>query len=185
MALLTAITVLASSLLLVQGQSPRTSEYQLKAVFLFNFAQFVDWPPSAAQDSQPPQPPQPPLLIGILGDDPFGSFLDETVRGERVGARPIQVRRYRRIADIEECNILFISRSENERVPDILSVFKNRAVLTVSDADDFASQGGIIEFFTDKSRIRLRINLDAADAAKLTISSKLLRVAEVVRTPRR
>ncbi len=75
--------------------------------------------------------------------------------------------------------------SENERVPDILSVFKNRPVLTVSDADDFASQGGIIEFFTDKSRIRLRINLDAADAAKLTISSKLLRVAEVVRTPRR
>ncbi len=182
MALLTAITALASSLLLVQGQSPKTSEYQLKAVFLFNFAQFVDWPPSAAQDSQPPQPP---LLIGILGDDPFGTFLDETVRGERVGARPIQVRHYRRIADIEECNILFISRSENERVPDILSVFKNRPVLTVSDADDFASQGGIIEFFTDKSRIRLRINLDAADAAKLTISSKLLRVAEVVRTPRR
>jgi len=181
-ALLTAITALASSLLLVQGQSPRTSEYQLKAVFLFNFAQFVDWPPSATQDSQPPQAP---LLIGILGDDPFGTFLDETVRGERVGARPIQVRRYRRIADIEECNILFISRSENERVPDILSVFKNRPVLTVSDADDFASQGGIIEFLTDKSRIRLRINLDAADAAKLTISSKLLRVAEVVRTPRR
>jgi len=181
-ALLTAITALASSLLLVQGQSPRTSEYQLKAVFLFNFAQFVDWPPSAAQDSQPPQPP---LLIGILGDDPFGSFLDETVRGERVGARPIQVRRYRRIADIEECNILFISRSESERVPEILSLLKNRPVLTVSDGDEFASQGGIIQFFTDKNRIRIRINLDAAEAANLTISSKLLRVAEVVRTPKR
>jgi len=184
-ALLTAITALLSSLLLVQGQSPRTSEYQLKAVFLFNFAQFVDWPPSATQDSQPPQPPQPPLLIGILGDDPFGTFLDETVRGERVGARPIQVRRYRRIADIEACNILFISRSESERVPEILSAVKNRPVLTVSDGDGFASQGGIIEFFTDKSRIRLRINLDAAEAANLTISSKLLRVAEVVRTPKR
>jgi hypothetical protein len=178
-ALLTAITALLSSLLLVQGQSPRTSEYQLKAVFLFNFAQFVDWPPSAPQDSQPP------LLIGILGDDPFGTFLDETVRGERVGARPIQVRRYHRIADIEDCNILFISRSEDERVPEILSAVKNRPVLTVSDADGFASQGGIIEFFTDKSRIRLRVNLDAAEAAKLTISSKLLRVAEVVRTPKR
>ncbi len=182
MALLTAITALISSLLLVQGQSPRTSEYQLKAVFLFNFAQFVDWPPSATQDSQPSQPP---LLIGILGDDPFGTFIDETVRGERVGARPIQVRRYRRIADIEACNILFISRSESERVPEILSAVKNRPVLTVSDGDGFASQGGIIEFFTDKSRIRIRINLDAAQAANLTISSKLLRVAEVVRTPKR
>ena len=179
MALLTAITALMSSLLLVQGESPRTSEYQLKAVFLFNFVQFVDWPPSATQDSQPS------LLIGILGDDPFGTFLDETVRGERLGARSIQVRRYRRIADIEECNILFISRSENERVPEILSALKHRPVLTVSDGDGFASQGGIIEFFTDKSRIRIRINLDAAQAANLTISSKLLRVAEVVRTPRR
>ncbi len=123
--------------------------------------------------------------IGILGDDPFGPFLDETVRGERVGARPIQVRRYHRIADIEECNILFISRSENERVPEILSALKHRPVLTVSDGDGFASQGGIIQFFTDKNRIRIRINLDAAEAANLTISSKLLRVAEVVRTPRR
>ncbi len=179
MALLTAITALVSSLLLVQGESPRTSEYQLKAVFLFNFVQFVDWTPSAAQDSQPP------LLIGILGDDPFGTFLDEIVRGERLGARSIQVRRYRRIADIEECNILFISRSENERVPEILSALKHRPVLTVSDGDGFASQGGIIQFFTDKNRIRIRINLDAAEAANLTISSKLLRVAEVVRTPRR
>jgi hypothetical protein len=183
-AFLTAITALMSSLLLVQGQSPRTSEYQLKAVFLFNFMQFVDWPPSAPQDSQPPQPP-PPLLIGVLGDDPFGTFLDETVRGERVGARPIQVRRYRRIADIEACNILFISRSESEQVPEILSLLKNRPVLTVSDGDEFASQGGMIQFFTDKNRIRIRINLDAAEAANLTISSKLLRVAEVVRTPRR
>ncbi len=107
------------------------------------------------------------------------------MRGERLGARPIQVRRYRRIADIGECHILFISRSENERVPEILSAVKNRPVLTVSDGDGFASQGGIIEFFTDKSRIRLRINLDAAQAANLTISSKLLRVAEIVRMPRR
>ena len=112
-------------------------------------------------------------------------MLFRSVRGERLGARPIQVCRYRRIADIEECNILFISRSENERVAEILAAVKNRPVLTVSDADGFASQGGIIQFFTDKNRIRIRINLDAAEAAKLTISSKLLRVAEVVRTPRR
>ena len=180
MAFLTAITALSSALLLVQ--SPRTSEYQLKAVFLFNFVQFVDWP-ATPQDSQPTT--LAPLLIGILGEDPFGPFLDETVRGERLGARPIQVRRYRRIADLEECQVLFISRSENERLPEILAAVKNRPVLTVSDGDGFANQGGMIQFVTDKSRIRLRINLDAAEAANLTISSKLLRVAEIVRTQRR
>jgi len=177
MAFLSAITALASALLLVQ--SPRASEYQLKAVFLFNFVQFVDWPAAAAADSQLP------LVIGILGDDPFGAFLDETVRGERLGARPIQVRRYRQVTDIGECNILFISRSERERVPEIVSGLKNRPVLTVSDADAFANRGGMIQFIKDKNRIRLRINLEAAQAAHLTISSKLLRVADVVRAPTR
>src|SRR5258706_14766731 len=96
MAFLNAVTVLISALLVVQGQ--RASEYQLKAVFLFNFAQFVDWQPAAGQT---------PLRIGILGDDPFGTFLDETVRGERVGVRPIEIRRYHQVADVDTCNILF------------------------------------------------------------------------------
>lgn len=177
MALLKALTALASALLLVQ--SPRASEYQVKAVFLFTFAQFVDWQPVAAEE------PRAPLRIGILGDDPFGAFLDETVRGERLGMRPFEIRRYRQLADIETCNILFISRSENERIADILSTLRDRPILTVSDADDFAKRGGMIQFVNDKNRIRLRINLDAAQAAKVVISSKLLRVAEIVRTPRR
>ena len=115
----------------------------------------------------------------------LAEFASGSALGERLGERPIQVRRYHRIADLEECQILFISRSESERVPEILSSVKNRPVLTVSDADGFANQGGMIQFVTDKSRIRLRINLDAAEAANLTISSKLLRVAEIVRTQRR
>jgi hypothetical protein len=177
MAFLKAIPILAAALVLVQ--SPRASEYQVKAVFLFNFLQFVEWPVAATPDARLP------LLIGILGTDPFGPFLDETVRGEHVGARSIQVRRYRQLTDLEACNILFISRSENEQVRAILSALKNRPVLTVSDSDGFANQGGMIQFVTDKNRIRLRINLEAAQAAKVTISSKLLRVAEIVRPPRR
>ena len=177
MALLRAVSVLASALLFVQ--SPRASEYQVKAVFLFNFAQFVDWPTVPAQD------PRTPLLIGILGDDPFGAFLDETVRGEHLGLRPFEVHRYRELTDIEGCNILFISRSENERVGQILAALHNRTILTVSDGEDFAKRGGMIQFVNDKNRIRLRINLEAAQAANVTISSKLLRVAEIVRTPKR
>jgi len=177
MAFLRAITVLMPTLLVVQ--SPRASEYQVKAVFLFNFAQFVEWPTVATPD------PQLPVIIGILGEDPLGTFLDETVRGERLGLRPFEIRRYRDLTDIKACNILFISRSENERVTDILAALGKRPILTVSDGDDFAKRGGMIEFVTDKNRIRLRINLEAAQAANVTISSKLLRVAEIVRTPRR
>lgn len=174
MAFLTS--VLVSALLL---QAPRVSESQVKAVFLFNFAQFVDWPAAAAQDSQKP------VIIGILGNDPYGDVLDETLRGERVGARPFEIRRYRQGADVQACDVLFISQSEAQRVAAILANLKNRPTLTVSDVKDFARQGGMIQFVTDQSRIRLRINLEAAQAANLTISSKLLRVAEIVRPPRR
>jgi len=120
----------------------------------------------------------PPFRTGL---DP----LDETLRGERLGARPFEVRRYRQWRDIEGCEILFISRSEGDQIGEIVTGLRNRPILTVSDTDDFARRGGMIQFVTDKGRIRLRINLEAAQAANLTISSKLLRVAEIVRSPKR
>lgn len=158
------------------AQGAKASEAQVKAVFLFNFAQFVEWPPEAVPDSQAP------LVIGILGDDPFGDFLDATVRGERRGARPFVVQRYQRVEDITRCDILFLSRSGGggDRPEDILARLKNRPILTVSDADRFAERGGMIRFVTDRGRVRLQINPVPAEAAHLTISSKLLRVAEVI-----
>jgi hypothetical protein len=174
MALLTALLAAA---LLQTGTAP---EYQVKAVFLFNFAQFVDWPapPPPVSDSGAP------LVIGILGEDPFGSFLDATVRGERVRARPFALKRYQRVEDIDSCDILYISRSEAKRVPTILARLKDRPILTVSDVDRFAERGGMIRLVTDRGRIRLEVNLEAAQGARLTLSSKLLRVATIV-TPRR
>jgi hypothetical protein len=156
------------------AQAARASEAQVKAVFLFNFAQFVDWPPEAVPDSQAP------LVIGILGGDPFGDFLDATVRGEHRGARPFAVQRFQRVEDITRCDILFIGRPVGDRPEEVLARLKNRPILTVSDADRFAERGGMIHFVTDRSRIRLQINPEPAEAAGLTISSKLLRVAEVI-----
>jgi hypothetical protein len=159
------------------AQGVRASEYQVKAVFLFNFAQFVDWPAEAFADSSTP------LVICVLGNDPFGDALDQTVRDERLGSRPFQVRRYHSVDEIKTCHILFISRSEGARSEVILAGLKQRSILTVSDADDFAQRGGMIRFVTDRNRIRLQLNLAATEAAHLTISSKLLRVAEIVRRP--
>jgi hypothetical protein len=175
----TAAAVLASALLLPVGsglalQGSRASEYQVKAVFLFNFAQFVEWQAPEGEETRRA------VIIGILGDDPFGRVLDETLRGEHLRARPFEARRYREGRDVGACDILFISRSEAGDIGAIIADLNNRPILTVSDADDFARRGGMIQFVTDKGRIRLRINLAAAQAARLTISSKLLRVAEIV-----
>ena len=158
------------------GNTPAQSspEYQLKAVFLFNFAQFVEWPGSAFPE------PDTPLGICILGQDPFGGYLDETVRGETVANHPLAVRRYRTVDEIKGCHILFVGRQEQGHFGQILDSLKGRSVLTVGDVEGFARRGGMIRFVTDHNRIRLRINLEAARAANLTLSSKLLRPAQIV-----
>ena len=156
------------------AQAAPSAEYQLKAVFLFNFAQFVEWPTEAFPQEHTP------LIIGVLGEDPFGAYLDETVRGEKVNDRPLAVQRYRRVDEIKTCHILFISRSEGDRLEPIFASLRGRNTLTVGDAVGFAQRGGMIRFVTEKNKIRLRINLEAAKAAHLTISSKLLRPAEIV-----
>jgi hypothetical protein len=149
-------------------------EREIKATFLFNFAQFVEWPAASFAD------PRAPLVIGVLGDDPFATVLDAVIRGEVIKSRPLVVTRFRRAEDVVACHILFVSSSETSRYPSIFEALQGRAILTVGDTDGFATSGGMIRFITEKSRIRLRINLGAARSAGLTISSQLLRAAEVV-----
>jgi hypothetical protein len=154
-------------------------EFHVKAVFLYNFAQFVEWPPDAFET------PQSPLIIGILGSDPFGQTLDEMVRGETVNGRPLVVQRYRRIGEMERCHILFVSGSEGSRIEQIAHTLNGRSVLTVCDWEGFGRGGAIVRFVMERNRVRLRINLEAAKAAGLNISSKLLRSAETVVQPDR
>lgn len=148
-----------------------TREYDLKAAFLYNFAAFIDWPRQAFPD------PEAPFVIGVLGTDPFGVVLDEMVRGELAKDRPLLVRRLTRVSEAPNCHILFISRSEAARVPEILRHCQERAVLTVSDIPGFVHAGGMIGFTMDGNRVLLHVNPHAAASAQLVISSKLLRVA--------
>ena len=151
-----------------------SKEYQVKAAFLYNFSQFIEWPAGVLSGSQSP------LVIGVLGNDPFGGYLDELVRGERVNNHPLVVRHFHQAAEIRTCHILFVSQSEANQVDQILAHLKGRNILTVSDIDNFAVRGGMIRLVTENNRIRFRINLEAARGANLTISSKLLRAAEIV-----
>jgi len=149
-------------------------EYQIKAVFLYNFVQFVEWPASVFAE------PELPFVIGVLGDNPFGDALHEVVSGETVGARSIEVRYYERIADIDTCHILFISQSEVGHLSTILTALGKRPILTVGDTAEFARRGGMIRFIKEQNRIRLRINIQATKDAGLVVSSKLLRAADLV-----
>lgn len=157
----------------LSAQTAAIREYQVKAVFLFNFTQFVEWPSTSFSS------PQAPFVIGILGNDPFNSYLTEAIYGERVNGHPLVTQHYNTVENVETCHILFISQSEINNMENILSRLKDRSILTVSDANTFSQYGGMIKFVTKNSKIQLKINPDAATAAKLVISSKLLRSAEI------
>lgn len=154
--------------------APPPTEYQVKAAYLFNFGQFVEWPASTFASAGAP------FVIGIVGDDPFGSMLDDVVRGEAVGGHPLQVRRFNEGDDVSACNILFIARGETGRLGRALQSVRGHNVLTVTDSTSEESRDAIIVLITENKRIRMRINIAAAHANNLVISSKLLRPAEVV-----
>ena len=155
---------------------PAPSEYQVKAVFVYNFSRFVAWPASTfgAADQ--------PFVIGILGQDPFGSHLDEAVHGEHVDAHPLVVRHFADVADLGPCQILFIDRSQAEHLDRILAALDHRSTLTVSDLEGASRHGVMIQFQTLDQHIRLRINPTSARAAGLTISAPLLQLAQLDRT---
>ncbi len=156
------------------GISAPVSEYQLKAVFLFNFAHFVEWPAAALPHDNAP------FVIGVLGKDPFGRDLDDVVHGEGVNQRPLAIERYATVADIRNCQILFIPGAEVPHLEGAVSMLQQHSVLTVTDVEGPLPHGVIIGLFRQDNRIRMRIDLQAAKASNLTISSKLSRAAEIV-----
>jgi len=147
-------------------------EYDIKAAYLFNFAQFVQWPPQAFSS------PSAPMVIGILGSDPFGGKLDRIVRGEVLRGHRLTVRHVGGTGDLRSCQILFIPKSESGRVQEALAAVRGSAVLTVGDSDHFVAQGGMIGFVMAGKSVRFQINSGAAQREGLTISSRLLRLGE-------
>lgn len=165
--------LLAACMFLVSAQVIPAKEYQVKAVFLFNFVQFVDWPQSSFSSDDSP------FVIGILGDDPFGSYLDETINHEKLEGHPLEVRHYSDVSEVKQCHMLFANLTDGDLKA--LKELKQQPILIVGEAsEDFIKNGGMIGFFLEKGKIRMRINLEAIKKADLNISSKLLRVAEIV-----
>ncbi|MFZ0758742.1 MAG: YfiR family protein [Candidatus Sulfotelmatobacter sp.] len=156
-----------------QGSKP--TDYQVKAAYLYNFGRFVEWPPTGttAQTN--------PFTICILGEDPFGQALDATLAGETIGNQRVVPRRISTPQMSGDCQILFISSSEANRLNKIIEALDKSAILTVSDIPQFSQRRGMIQFVLEENRIRFEVNLTAAQRAGLTLSSELLKVATVVR----
>ena len=153
------------------GQRP--SEYQVKAAFLYNFPNFIEWPAETVPDTATT------LTIGILGDDPFGKafepFAEKTIKG-----RQVAVRRSNRLQELPVCQILFICDSEKKYLPQILEHLQGRSVLTVGETEGFGQAGVIVNFILQDNKVRFEVNLAAAEGAGLKFSAKLLKLALIV-----
>lgn len=151
----------------------QTEEYAVKALFLYNFAKFIEWPGGM---------PAGPICIGILGDDPFGELLDEAVSGKAVNGRPFLIKRLKSDPDARQCHLVFVNIADKKHLRSLLDSLKQSGVVTVGDTRGFAEAGGMINFLVVNDRVRFEINLDAASAAGLKFSSKLLSLAKIVRS---
>jgi len=173
-----AATVCAACVLLpltAGAQQSRPSEYQVKAVYLFNFSRFVSWPDRTTGDADAP------FAICVIGKDPFGTVLDSTLAGESIGGKAVVARRVALAEQAAGCRVLFISASEDGRLKEILGSLEKSSVLTVSDIARFSERGGMIQFVLQGGRVRFEVNLASAAQANLTLSSDLLKVAVAVR----
>jgi hypothetical protein len=148
---------------------------QVKAVFLYNFTQFVVWPQRIFNSKTSP------FVIGVLGENTFGPYLNEVIESEGVDGHPIVVRHYKSITpDVDECQILFIDKSF-PAVKQAIESLKGKPVLTVSDSENFMRHAGMLRFYIEGGKLRIEINQEASQKSGLEVSSKLLRIATLYR----
>jgi hypothetical protein len=152
----------------------QSREYQVKAAFLYNFAQFVVWPETAFTNANQP------FQIGVLGENPFGNGLEETIHGESIHGRPVMVKLSHHTESLTNCQIVFINKAEAAHFDDVFSKLGSRPVLTVSEAPGFAQRGGAINFYRDGGKVRFEINPDAAEKNGLKLSSELLTLGKII-----
>src|SRR6202163_1992422 len=163
-----------------QAGDADSSEYLIKAGFIYNFAKFVEWPSAAFAE------PESPIVIGVLGTDPFGDIINHVVEGKKIGARGFVVRRFKWSKELKDskdftnCRILFVSSSEKMHFEEVVEAVKGLPILTVGEAPGFAERGGMIRLMLEDNRVRFEVNVEAAHEGNLNISSRLLTLARII-----
>jgi hypothetical protein len=152
------------------AEQPKPTAYQVQAAYLYNFGKFVQWPAATRAKGET-------FNVCVFGEDPFGPILNATMAGGTVDGKTVVAKRIVAAPDTVDCQILFISPSEDRRLDKILAGLNSSAILTVSDMPRFAERGGMIQFILEENQV----NLAAAQNAGLVLSSQLLKLAALVR----
>lgn len=176
--LLIPVLIMISDVQKTGAQEVKPSEYEVKSAFLYNFVKFVEWPKKSLPDSSTT------MNLCIAGEDQLGSVL-EIYEGEVVRNKKLLIKHVKVLHQMHECHILYIGESENERLSEILRGLKDLSILTVGDKEDFAKKGVIVNFYLEENKVRFEINVDAANRAKLIISSKPLKIARIIHDDKR
>ena len=166
----------------LHGQSESVDEekaIKVKAAYLFNFTKFVTWPPDVFQDEHSP------IVIGIVGADPFGPLLDQTIKDKTVSGRELKVQRFQwRVGDdlsaVKKCHLLYMSTSLGDNADDLIAALARLPILLIGEGTEFAKSGGTLGFVMEESRIVFWANRKAAETAKLQLSSQLLKLARPI-----
>jgi hypothetical protein len=116
----------------------------------------------------------------VFKHDPFGTALDEVIRGKTINNRVILARRINELPDLKPCQVVFVNSAEDKLLSEILNSLKGTSALVVGESEGFAERGGEIQFFLEDNKLRFAINVDAIHRARLTVSSKLLALAKIV-----
>lgn len=159
----------------IERRPDAQGEYDIKAAFVLNFVRYVDWPARAFAT------PSAPLVICVLDPNPFGKVLEALVAGETVSGRPISSRIASTSGPLGGCHVVFVPREQTSRAASVIVSTTNAPVLTVGEVPRFIEHGGIINLVTTGDRVRFEINADAAEQKGITISSRLLALAQNVR----
>ena len=173
-----AFGIVIASINCLAASAP-VDEYQVKAAFIYNFAKFVQWPANAFQR------PSDPISICLLGQDPFGSSLDDTVANRTIDGRSLTIRRLANVKQVAGCHVLFIGSAEDKRLPSVVAGIRATGVLTIGDSDFSGADDVVINFKLESGKVRFDINVDAAEREKLRISSRLLSLAHIVESNRK
>ena len=155
------------------GDDEAPREYSVKAAFIYNFTQFIDWPADAfaAGDS--------PFVVAVVGQNPFGAALDRAMANKTVGKHPIVVKYFATANDLGTCQLLFVSASLDKQLGEIFAKKTGKAVLNVGESDEFMRAGGAIRLFLEEDHVKFEIAPDVCEAARLKVSAKLMKLARI------
>lgn len=173
--ILLVISLIAGNTATVSAEQTSPGEYLVKALFLYNFFKFVEWPRESSFSTSPS------VNVCIIGDDPFGHSLDE-IRDETVRGKKLEIRFVSTPEEGRKCQLLFIPASERYRAGQIARTVRDSGVLTVSDSPDPTREGVVIGFYMEQKKVRFAINIDAAKRSNLKISAQLLKLARIVKS---